>query len=55
ATPGTKSIWNSTYRAGGNPSKSSGKTSGNSRTIGTSSSHFSSDFSSAFLDVTCSR
>nr|GFC54854.1 hypothetical protein [Tanacetum cinerariifolium] len=38
---------------GGNPGKSSGKTFGNSRTIGTSSSRFSSDLSSALLDVTC--
>nr|GFD18813.1 hypothetical protein [Tanacetum cinerariifolium] len=35
AAPRTKSIWNSTCRADGNSSKSSGKTSGNSRTIGT--------------------
>nr|GFD33807.1 hypothetical protein [Tanacetum cinerariifolium] len=55
AAPGTKSIWNSTCRAGGDPGKSSRKTSGNSRTIGTSSSRFSSDLSSAFLDVTCAR
>nr|GEZ79391.1 hypothetical protein [Tanacetum cinerariifolium] len=40
---------------GSNPGKSSGKTSKNSRTIGTSSSRFSSDLSSAFLDVTCAR
>ncbi|GKE94608.1 hypothetical protein Tco_1579463, partial [Tanacetum coccineum] len=39
----------------GNLGKSSGKTSGNSRTIDTSSSRFSSDLSSAFLDVTCAR
>ncbi|GJY76085.1 hypothetical protein Tco_0481201, partial [Tanacetum coccineum] len=43
AAPGTKSIWNSTCRVGGNPSKSSGKTSGKSHTVGTSSSRFSSD------------
>ncbi|GKF78390.1 hypothetical protein Tco_0233958 [Tanacetum coccineum] len=45
AAPGTKSIWNSTCRVGGNPGKSSGKTSGKSRTVGTSSSRFSSDLS----------
>nr|GEX69013.1 hypothetical protein [Tanacetum cinerariifolium] len=44
ATSGTKSIWNSTCRAGGIPDKSSGKTSGKSLTIDTSSSHFLSDF-----------
>ncbi|GKG37528.1 hypothetical protein Tco_0447701, partial [Tanacetum coccineum] len=33
AAPGTKSIWNSTCRVGGNPGKSSGKTSGKSRTV----------------------
>ncbi|GJY69852.1 hypothetical protein Tco_0472834 [Tanacetum coccineum] len=40
AAPGTKSIWNSTCRAGGIPGKSSGK----SLTISTSSSRFPSDF-----------
>nr|GFA08073.1 hypothetical protein [Tanacetum cinerariifolium] len=35
ATPGIKSIWNSTCRAGGIPGKSSGKTSEKSLTIGT--------------------
>ncbi|GKA36891.1 hypothetical protein Tco_0723456 [Tanacetum coccineum] len=55
ATPGTKSIWNSTCRAGGSPCKSSGKTFENSRMIGTSSSRFSSDLSSFFLDVTYAR
>nr|GFC47241.1 hypothetical protein [Tanacetum cinerariifolium] len=55
AAPGTKLIWNSTCRAGGNPGKSSRKTFGNSHTIGTSSSRFSSNLSSAFLDVTCAR
>nr|GEY38359.1 putative reverse transcriptase domain-containing protein [Tanacetum cinerariifolium] len=53
--PGTKSIWNSTCRTGSSLGKSSEKTSGNSRMIGTSSSRFSSDLSSAFLDVTCAR
>nr|GEY18680.1 reverse transcriptase domain-containing protein [Tanacetum cinerariifolium] len=45
--PGTRSIWNSTGRAGGIPGKSSGKTSGKSLTIDTSSSRFSSDLSLA--------
>ncbi|GJW09630.1 hypothetical protein Tco_1575457 [Tanacetum coccineum] len=45
AAPGTKSIWNSTSRIGGNPGKSSRKTSGKSRTVGTSSSRFSFDSS----------
>ncbi|GJU83058.1 hypothetical protein Tco_1285423, partial [Tanacetum coccineum] len=44
AAPGTKSIWNSTYRIGGNPCKSSGKTSEKSRIVGTSLSRFSFDF-----------
>nr|GEW76972.1 reverse transcriptase domain-containing protein [Tanacetum cinerariifolium] len=47
ATHGTRSIWNSTCRAGGIPGKSSGKTSGKSLTIGTSSSLFPSDLSLA--------
>nr|GEZ74691.1 hypothetical protein [Tanacetum cinerariifolium] len=51
AAPGTKSIWNLTCRACGNP----GKSSRNSRTIDTSSNRFSSDLSSTFLDVTCAR
>ncbi|GJZ18744.1 hypothetical protein Tco_0555334, partial [Tanacetum coccineum] len=42
--PGIKSIWNSTSRAGGRPGKSSGKTLGKSRTIGTSLSRFPSYF-----------
>nr|GEU73054.1 hypothetical protein [Tanacetum cinerariifolium] len=46
-TPGTRSIWNSTGRAGRIPSKSSGKTSGKSLTIGTSSSRLPSDLSLA--------
>ncbi|GJU25709.1 hypothetical protein Tco_1164330 [Tanacetum coccineum] len=33
AAPGIKSIWNSTGQAGGSPDKSSGNTSGKSRTI----------------------
>ncbi|GJR51749.1 hypothetical protein Tco_1402270 [Tanacetum coccineum] len=37
AAPRTKSIWNSTCHIGGNLSKSSGKTSGKSRIVGTSS------------------
>ncbi|GJX73151.1 hypothetical protein Tco_0311746 [Tanacetum coccineum] len=49
AAPGTKSILNSTCRAGGIPDKSSRKTSGKSRTIGTSSSRFSSNLSSTFF------
>ncbi|GKB30086.1 hypothetical protein Tco_0869487, partial [Tanacetum coccineum] len=43
AAPRTKSIWNSTYRVGGNPGESFGKTSEKSRTVGTFSSRFSSD------------
>nr|GEY61042.1 hypothetical protein [Tanacetum cinerariifolium] len=34
AAPGTNSIWNSTWRTGGRPVFSSGKTSGNSLTTG---------------------
>ncbi|GKE75297.1 hypothetical protein Tco_1537338 [Tanacetum coccineum] len=49
AAPGIKSIWNSTGQAGGRPGKSSGNTSGKSRTIGTSLSCFPSDLSSSFL------
>nr|GEY03438.1 hypothetical protein [Tanacetum cinerariifolium] len=40
---------------GVNLGKSSGITSRSSRTIGTSSSRFNSNLSSAFLDVTCAR
>nr|GEW29689.1 hypothetical protein [Tanacetum cinerariifolium] len=47
--PSTKSIWNSTCRAGGIPGKSLGNTSGKSLTIGTSSSRFPSDLSLASL------
>ncbi|GKF89856.1 hypothetical protein Tco_0263819 [Tanacetum coccineum] len=47
--PGIKSIWNSTGRARGRPSKSSRNTSGKSRTIGTSLSCFPSDLPSSFL------
>ncbi|MFS7950947.1 hypothetical protein Hanom_Chr07g00589241 [Helianthus anomalus] len=51
AAPGTKSIRNSTYRCGGSPGRSSGKTSGNSFTTGISSSFGSS----SFLSTTCAR
>ncbi|GJS57141.1 hypothetical protein Tco_0651925 [Tanacetum coccineum] len=44
AAPGIKSIWNSTWRIGGRPGRSSGKTSRNSLTTGISSSRFLSDF-----------
>ncbi|GJY24312.1 hypothetical protein Tco_0397970, partial [Tanacetum coccineum] len=50
AAPGIESIWNSTCRVGGRPGNSSGNTSGKSRTIGTSSSHFSPDLSSVSFD-----
>ncbi|GJS76761.1 hypothetical protein Tco_0726642 [Tanacetum coccineum] len=46
ATPGTKSIWNSTCHVDGSPGKSSRKTSEKSRTINTSSSRYSSSSSS---------
>ncbi|GKF20960.1 hypothetical protein Tco_0069598, partial [Tanacetum coccineum] len=49
AALGIKSIWNSTGRVGGRPGKSSGNTSGKSRTIGTPLSYFPSDLSSSFL------
>ncbi|GKG08288.1 hypothetical protein Tco_0334120, partial [Tanacetum coccineum] len=55
AAPGTKSIWNSTFRVDGNPGKSFGKTSRKSRTVGTSSSYFSSDLSSVSFSVTYAR
>ncbi|GKD59299.1 hypothetical protein Tco_1296808 [Tanacetum coccineum] len=44
AAPGIKSIRNSTWRIGGRPGRSSGKTYGNSLTTGISSSRFLSDF-----------
>nr|GEZ49262.1 retrovirus-related Pol polyprotein from transposon TNT 1-94 [Tanacetum cinerariifolium] len=53
--PGTRSIWNSTGRAGGIPGKSLGKTSRKSLTIGTSSSSFSSDLSLASFVVTFAK
>ncbi|GKC56694.1 hypothetical protein Tco_1084292 [Tanacetum coccineum] len=51
--PGTKSIWNSTCRIGGNPGKSSGKTYGKSRTVDTSLIRFSVDLSLFSFIVTC--
>ncbi|MFS7911867.1 hypothetical protein Hanom_Chr02g00123151 [Helianthus anomalus] len=51
AGPGTKSIWNSTCLWGGNPSKSSGKTSGYSFTTGMSSIFGSA----ASLSTMCAR
>ncbi|GKG01386.1 hypothetical protein Tco_0306091 [Tanacetum coccineum] len=42
--PRIRSIWNSTWRIGGRPCRSSGKTYGNSLNTGISSSLFSSDF-----------
>ncbi|GKF98355.1 hypothetical protein Tco_0297138 [Tanacetum coccineum] len=44
AAPRTKSNWNSTCRVGGSHGKSSGKTSGKSHMIDTSSSRFSFDY-----------
>jgi hypothetical protein len=40
AVPGSSSILNSTSQSGGNPGKSSGKTSENSHTTGTSAISF---------------
>ncbi|GKF69114.1 hypothetical protein Tco_0202171 [Tanacetum coccineum] len=55
AAPETKSIWNSTCRVGGNPEKSSGKTSEKSSKISTSSSRFYSDLSSVSFFITCAK
>ncbi|GKE64781.1 hypothetical protein Tco_1518942 [Tanacetum coccineum] len=52
--PGIKSIWNSIGRAGGRPSKSSGKTLGKSQMI-KSLSCFPSDLSSSFLADICAK
>ncbi|GKG15069.1 hypothetical protein Tco_0354669, partial [Tanacetum coccineum] len=55
ATPGIKSIWNSTGQVRGRPGKSSRNTSGKSQTIGTSLSCFPSDLSSSFLADICAK
>nr|GFC60719.1 hypothetical protein [Tanacetum cinerariifolium] len=55
AAPGIRSIWNSTGRAGGRPSKSSGNTSRKSRTIDRSLSYFPLDFPSPFLADICAK